>query len=247
MNTVLAWSSAAQTHVGMVRKINEDACLDSPEQGLWAVADGMGGHEAGDIASQMIIETLEQVPPSNSQEERIEAVKTCLQEVNRRLQEESALRYHHRTIGSTVVVFLIHGDQGICLWVGDSRIYRLRNRQLQQITRDHSHVQDLVDQGLIAPEDAHNHPMGNVITRAVGSEKLLDIDVKILPLQIDDVFLLCSDGLNKMLSDADITEPLIESDIREAVQTLTHTALTRGASDNVTTVVVKIKSHDTPT
>jgi serine/threonine protein phosphatase PrpC len=242
------WSSAGRSHVGMVRAINEDACLALPELGLWAVADGMGGHEAGDVASQMIVETLQQLPPPASWQDFLDSVRERLFEVNRRLREESAQRYHHRTIGSTVVVLLAHEDRCACLWVGDSRIYRLRNGQLDKLTRDHSHVQELVDQGLIAPEDANRHPLANVITRAVGSSDDLLIDQTIYPLQAGDMYLLCSDGLNKTVSDEEIARLLAHSDhnCQEAVKAFIHLALMRDANDNVTTVVVNIAGPDAP-
>lgn len=236
------WSSAGRSHVGMVRAINEDACLAMPELGLWAVADGMGGHEAGDVASRMIVESLQQIPPPTNWQALLDSARERLIDVNQRLREESAQRYQHRTIGSTVVVLLAHQDRCACLWVGDSRIYRLRNGRLEQLTRDHSHVQELVDQGLISPEDAHRHPLANVITRAVGSAEELRIDEKIYPLRNGDIFLLCSDGLNKTVSDEEITRLLLHSDhnCQEAVKAFIHLALMRDASDNVTTVVVNI-------
>ncbi|MBK8507676.1 MAG: protein phosphatase 2C domain-containing protein [Candidatus Competibacter sp.] len=241
-NKAFQWSSAGRSHVGMVRSINEDACLVLPEVGLWAVADGMGGHEAGDIASQMIVETLQQIPPPADWDSFLTSVRAGLKDVNRRLREESAQRYHHRTIGSTVVVLLLHGGRCACLWAGDSRIYRMQNGQLQQLTRDHSHVQELVDQGLIAFEDAHRHPLANVITRAVGSADDLPIDEAIYPLQAGDMFLLCSDGLNKTVSDEEIARLLAHSNYnsQEAVKAFIHLALMRDASDNVTTVVVNV-------
>ncbi|MCC8988126.1 MAG: protein phosphatase 2C domain-containing protein [Candidatus Contendobacter sp.] len=236
------WSSAGRSHVGMVRAINEDACVALPELGLWAVADGMGGHEAGDVASRMIVEMLQQTPSPTSWQALLDSVRERLHEVNRQLREESARRYQHRTIGSTVVVLVAYEDQCACLWVGDSRIYRLRDGGLQQLTRDHSHVQELVDQGLIAPEDAHRHPLSNVITRAVGSADELRIDEVDHPLRAGDMFLLCSDGLNKTVSDEEIARLLAHSDhnCQEAVKAFIHLALMRDASDNVSTVVVNI-------
>jgi serine/threonine protein phosphatase PrpC len=226
----------------MVRAINEDAYLALPERGLWVVADGMGGHEAGDVASQMVIEALQRTEPLASWPDFLEAVRESLRGVNRQLREESAQRYQHRTIGSTVVVLLASETQCACLWVGDSRIYRLRDGQLKQLTRDHSHVQELVDQGLIAPESAHRHPLANVITRAVGSADELQIDEVAHPLQPGDLFLLCSDGLNKTVSDEEIARLLAHSDhnCQEAVKAFIHLALMRDANDNVTTVVVNI-------
>jgi len=132
--------------------------------------------------------------------------------------------------------------QCACLWVGDSRIYRLRGGHLQQLTRDHSHVQELVDQGLILAADAHRHPLANVITRAVGSAEDLLVDEAIYPLEAGDMFLLCSDGLNKTVSDEEITRLLTQSNhnCQEAVKAFIHLALMRDANDNVTTVVVNV-------
>ncbi|MDZ7622594.1 MAG: protein phosphatase 2C domain-containing protein [Candidatus Competibacteraceae bacterium] len=239
---VFQWSSAGRSHVGMVRAINEDACLVMPEIGLWAVADGMGGHEAGDLASRMVVEALQQVPPPADWPDFLQSVRETLHAVNRQLREESAQRYQNRTIGTTAVVLLAHETQCACLWLGDSRVYRLRDGQLQQLTRDHSHVQQLVDQGLLTPEEAHRHPLANVITRAIGSSDELQIDEAIYPLQAGDMFLLCSDGLNKTVSDEEITRLLAHSDhnSQEAVKAFIHLALMRDASDNVTTVVVYI-------
>lgn len=237
------WSSASRSHVGMVRAINEDACIALPEYGLWAVADGMGGHEAGDLASQMLVNTLRQLTPPLIWSEYLDTVRNALRDVNQRLREESAQRYQSRTIGSTVVVLIAYETQCACLWAGDSRIYRLRDGQLEQLTRDHSHVQELVDQGLIAPEEAHRHPLANVITRAVGSSDELEIDEAVYPLQVGDLFLLCSDGLNKTMSDSEIAQLLLHSqhNCQEAVQAFIHLALMRDANDNVTTVVVAIE------
>ncbi len=237
----IAWRSAHVSHVGVVRKVNEDACLDLPERGLWVVADGMGGHEAGDVASHMVVDALAQLPTQEGLFDTAQAIEACLKEVNQRLQEESALHYHQRTIGSTVAVLVARNDQGVCLWAGDSRVYQLHQGTLRQLSRDHSHVQDLVDLGLLHADLAHQHPLGNVITRAVGSAEDLDVDVKPLTLHIGDKFLLCSDGLNKVIGDAEIADILRElADPDEIVNGLLTRALSRHANDNVTAVVVEI-------
>lgn len=243
------WTSAERSHVGMVRTINEDACLARPDLGLWAVADGMGGHEAGDVASQMIVDTLGQLEPPTDWDSFLNAVRQGLCEVNQHLREQSAQRYQNRTIGSTVVVLLLRDTLSACLWVGDSRIYRLRDGQLQQITRDHSHVQELVDQGLISAAEAHRHPLANVITRAVGSAEELQVDQVIDTLQTEDTFLLCSDGLNKAVSDEEIAHFLTQSNgqCEEAVKALIHLALMREANDNVTTVMVRATANSADT
>jgi serine/threonine protein phosphatase PrpC len=227
----------------MVRKINEDACLELAtlgDGGLWAVADGMGGHEAGDVASSMIVDTLRQSPPPNSLKAFVASVETALHQVNRLLQEKAAQDYEHRTIGSTVVILLLYQEHAACLWVGDSRIYRLRRSRLQQLTRDHSHVQELLDRGLINADEASNHPMSNVITRAVGSSEELRVDKIAFTVEPGDVYLLCSDGLNKVVSDSEIARFLTNTQAKHAVKGLLNTALRRMADDNVTTTVVTI-------
>ena len=240
MSKRLEWTSAADSHIGLVRKINEDAYLNLHERGLWAVADGMGGHEAGDVASKMIAEMLRDTAQPSDIKHYVSLIKERLTEINKRLREESARHYHNRTIGSTVVVFVIYGEQAACLWVGDSRIYRLRNNRLEQLTRDHSHVQDLMDQGIIDAEQAHNHPMANVITRAVGSSDHIECEARIIDLQHNDVFLLCSDGLNKVVTDEQISTTLDNQDSEQAVAKLIRIALDQGAHDNVTTAVIGI-------
>lgn len=248
MTQRLLWTSAAHSHVGKVRKINEDACLERPHLGtggLWAVADGMGGHAAGDVASRAVVEALRRIPaPEGGETEFVTAVEQALEQVNAALREQATRQYQRRTIGSTVVVLLTHGEQGFCLWAGDSRIYRLRDGRLQQMTRDHSHVQELVERGLIESAEARHHPMANVITRAVGSQDTLQLDRVRFELAAGDVFLLCSDGLSKLLDDDEIERQLGSSNSRNAVQGLIQTALERGADDNVTTVVVSIHRQD---
>jgi serine/threonine protein phosphatase PrpC len=242
----LTWTSAARSHVGTVRKINEDAYLSVPELGLWVVADGMGGHEAGEVASHLIVETLGQLSPPSNWERFFNNVETQLRNANQRLRDESVQHYHNRIIGSTVAILLAYEGRGACLWVGDSRVYRLRNTRLQQLTRDHSHVQELLDQGLIEPEEAQNHPLSNVITRALGSAEDLRIDNVTFSLRVGDTFLLCSDGLTKAVTDEEIITLLSSEDSEEAVQALIHSALVRQANDNVTAVVVHVENDPLP-
>ncbi len=246
----LRWSSAALTHVGMVRRLNEDAFLDHPTQGdhtgLWAVADGMGGHEAGDVASQLIISQLKQLPAAaaDAGPTFISAVRQCLMQVNQQLRDESVRRYNSRVIGSTVVALVIDGQRATGLWVGDSRLYRLRQGRLEQLSHDHSHVQELVDQNIISAEEALRHPLGNVITRAVGSDGELQVDSVSRDVQPDDLFLLCTDGLNKMLLDHEIHAQLVVGSPQKSAKNLLRLALDRGASDNVTVAVVAIHGGD---
>ncbi len=236
----LHWSSAVLSHVGKVRRINEDSCLALPELGLWAVADGMGGHASGGVASRMVIETLRRLSPPEQWQAFVGQVRAGLQQVHSQLRDLSTRLYQQRTVGSTVVVLLAQGDRGACLWVGDSRVYLLREGGITQLTRDHSYVQELLDKGLLRPQDAQLHPQSNLITRAIGQREELSIDVVDFPLQAGDVLLLCSDGLYKMLDELEISILLSCGGCQDTVQSLIDLALRRGAHDNVTAVVVAI-------
>lgn len=239
VRTRLNWESAADTHVGTVRKINEDAYLDRPEIGLWLVADGMGGHQAGDVASRMIVQSFDDLPAVQDRDEFLEEILDRLQAVNGELQryaEENGAE----VVGSTVALLFSFGSQVSCLWAGDSRIYALRDGQLRQLTRDHSKVEELVSLGLVDRDDADTHPVGNVITRAVGAAESLAVDVVSHELRPGDRFLLCSDGLNKTVSDAEIGDILQRCGCAEAPKALLYRALDNGARDNVTAVVVHI-------
>lgn len=236
-----AFVSASCSHVGMVRRVNEDACLDRPDLGLWAVADGMGGHDAGDVASRLIVEGLARVPPPTDAAAFLRAVEGALQEANRALLAEAARRGPGRIVGSTVVVLIITGRRFACVWVGDSRLYLFRDERLRQISRDHSHVQELVNLGLVRPEAARDHPQANVVTRAVGATDTLELEMRHERVLPNDVFLLCSDGLTKMLTDDEIEEILSRVAAPEAAQVLLDLALERGAVDNVTSVIVQCR------
>ncbi len=237
--------SSSASHTGMVRKVNEDSFISRDAIGLWAVADGMGGHQAGDVASQLVTNSLNTVPASPDMGELLRATRTALLSANSELISMDGLYDANRVPGTTVVVLLLHGHEAAVVWAGDSRIYRLRQGQAEQLTRDHSHVQELVDQQLISPEQAESHPMANVITRAIGIEEPVDLDVLHLDYVEGDQFLLCSDGLSRLLSMAEIQNLMKTKSLEESVQTMIHTALVRGAPDNVT--VISVQSDDEQT
>jgi len=237
--------SSSASHTGMVRKVNEDSFISRDAIGLWAVADGMGGHQAGDVASQMVTNSLNTVPASPDMGELLHATRTALLSANSELISMDGQYDANRVPGSTVVVLLLHGHEAAVVWAGDSRIYRLRQGQAEQLTRDHSHVQELVDQQLISPEQAESHPMANVITRAIGIEEPVELDVLHLDYMEGDQFLLCSDGLSRLLSMAEIQNLMKTKSLEESVQTMIHTALVRGAPDNVT--VISVQSDDEQT
>lgn len=239
----MKWNTSADTNVGMVRTVNEDSIVENPEAGLWAVADGMGGYEAGDVASNMIVTSLAEVEKEVHLDTFIDKIEDKIIDANRRILEYSEIMHDGRMLGSTVVTLLIKGQVGICMWAGDSRLYMLRNNQLQQLTRDHSHVQELLDQGVISEEDALNHPDGNVITRAVGTSEELYIDINAFNVQIGDTFLLCSDGLYNAVDEQEIEFHMKSLDTDNAVKQLIVKALENGAPDNVSIIVVKSVSE----
>lgn len=230
------WKSAAQTDVGTVRKVNEDSFLNAPEVKLWCVADGMGGHAKGDVASQMIVDYLQNLVKPGRHPLSITQIEECLLAVNQRLFNMSVDQ--ESIIGSTVVVLILDEQRAHCIWAGDSRIYRLRQNRLTRLTRDHSQVEDMVQAGMLTPEEAENHPNANVITRAVGASDELELEVVSDILHPDDKFFLCSDGLNKVMEDGEIERALISMPLDSVTQTLIDTSLERKARDNVTVVVV---------
>jgi protein phosphatase/serine/threonine-protein phosphatase Stp1 len=222
-----------------VRRRNEDAVLERTEIGLWAVADGAGGHERGDYASSRIIAALRHVDRALTGLSLVDQVKGSLAEVNREVRAKAATIGPNALIGSTVAVLLIWDDQGCCLWAGDSRLYRMRAGQLRQLTRDQSHVQDLVDRGEILPEAAAAHPMANIVTNLIGAFDRLVLEERRDRLQPGDLMLLCSDGLSSALRDAEIADILSGCPIAATADRLIERALDEGARDNVSAVVVE--------
>jgi len=235
----IKWNTSADTNVGMVRTVNEDSIMSNPEVGLWAVADGMGGYEAGDVASKMIVSSLAEIEKNEHLDAFVNNIEDKIIDANHRILEYSDIMHDGRILGSTIVSLLIKGLVGVCLWAGDSRLYLLRNNQLQQISRDHSHVQELLDQGSITEEDAINHPDGNVITRAVGTSEELYVDINAFNVQIGDTFLLCSDGLYNAVDEIDIEHHMKSHDTDNAVKQMIVKALENGAPDNISIIIVK--------
>ncbi|MCW8307694.1 protein phosphatase 2C domain-containing protein [Acidiphilium sp. PA] len=231
----------AQTHVGTVRRHNEDSYLCRPDLGLWAVADGAGGHQSGELASGMIIAALDRLDSGLTAAELLPRVRAAMAETHEALLHEAALRGAGAVIASTVVVLVLRDRHFACLWAGDSRAYLLRRGELTQLTRDHSLVQDLVDEGRLSAAAAEHHPQANVITRALGAEGIpLDLDKVIGTIEPGDRFLLCSDGLSKTLPVSEIAALLGTPEGVPPTELLVAAALARQGSDNVTAVVVAI-------
>jgi serine/threonine protein phosphatase Stp1 len=232
------YRSVARTHVGTVRRRNEDAVLERADIGLWAVADGAGGHQRGDYASGRIVAALREVNPALSGPHLVDDVKTRLAAVNRELRARAVTLGPKALIGSTVALLLILDGQSCCLWAGDSRCYRLRAGELRQLSHDQSHVQNLVDRGEIAPEAAANHPLGHIVTNLVGASEELVLEERRDGLERGDILLLCSDGLSGTIADAEIAAILHNSPIMVTADRLIDCALARGARDNVSAVVI---------
>jgi serine/threonine protein phosphatase Stp1 len=236
--------AAAATHIGLVRRRNEDAILERGEIGLFAVADGVGGGDAGDRASRLIVESLARIRPPAGYRDFVGEVRTALAEVNRRLRVEAAALGSTRSIASTVVVLLLFDRSFCCLWAGDSRIYRLQKGRFERLTRDHSEVERLLERGLITAEEARRHPLANMITRAVGADPTLALDAVEGGVEAGDAFLLCSDGLNRVVADGEIERVLSRHGAAEVVNVLIQATLAGGAPDNVSVLAVKLRACD---
>jgi len=232
----IRWVSAARCHIGLVRETNEDACLDRPERGLWAVADGMGGHDAGDLASGTVVAALDGLAPCSNLTQFVADARERLHNVNRRLRAEAVQR-NVPIIGSTVVVLLNCEHYCAYLWAGDSRVYLYRNRRLTLLTRDHSQIEELKARGEYAGDEVA--AAANMITRAVGAVDGLELDEGMVSVADGDIFLLCSDGLTNHVSEQDIADALAGGDCRLASDRLIDLALEGGGRDNISAVVVR--------
>jgi protein phosphatase len=239
------WTSASRSHPGRVRRDNEDACLDRPEQGLWAVADGMGGHSFGELASRLAVESLMGLPAAEDLDQRISAAMRRLQEVNRRLRAE-ALRRDVPLIGTTIAALLAAGSRCSCLWAGDSRIYLYRAGRLRQLTRDHNDLEAARSRHVSRSDDTVELPRANFITRALGGEDTLYIDRITVELLDGDIFLLCTDGLSNEVSELSIEQALLPGICSQACDALVDIALDREARDNITAVVLRAEDLGSP-
>lgn len=221
--------SVSRSHVGRKRHINEDRTLDAPEFGLWAIADGMGGHYGGDIAAQTVVDALRQVGRAGQSPAGADLVQT-LADANRTIYQQN------RGSGTTVVALRLSQMSAHIVWAGDSRCYRVRNGEAELLTRDHSLVQELTDAGLITAEAAARHPQANVITRALGASLDCELDECVVEVRPFDRFLLCSDGLSRTLQPGDFGEGAIDL----LADALLRRALARDGSDNISLVLVEI-------
>lgn len=226
------YSSAGLTDTGLLRPTNQDAIVDRSGLRLWAVADGMGGHRDGDVASRLVREALEGFEPHARLEDAIEDLRQRMSEVNARLYAASIRAINPVQSGSTVVVMVAQRTSCAILWAGDSRAYRLRDGKLSQVTTDHTWATELHLEGQLGEEADH------AITRAVGGESTLLLDLRRDRVRLRDRYLLCSDGLTRELTAARIAELLGAGDVHQCARALIDATLKAGARDNVSVVVV---------
>jgi serine/threonine protein phosphatase PrpC len=238
MRNVKSWIEAgAATHVGKVRQQNEDNYLVATRLGLWAVADGMGGHAAGDIASRTVVEELAAIAVPATASELLTNCERRIVSANSRLKklgdERGAL------IGTTVAVLLIFNGHYAAVWSGDSRIYRVRKHRIEQISVDHTEVQELISEGKLTSAEARAWPRRNVITRAIGVSDDPELEIKGGALEPGDIFVICSDGLTAHVEDKEILALGSAHRPQQACDLLVGLTLDRGAVDNVTVVAVR--------
>ncbi|MFV0410671.1 MAG: PP2C family protein-serine/threonine phosphatase [Paracoccus sp. (in: a-proteobacteria)] len=243
-NPRLIFRTAALSHAGCVRSHNEDSFASLPECGLWLVADGMGGHAAGDVASALIVDEIASVGiPVTAADQRARFLER-LGRAHQRIRNHAA-ENRLETVGATVAALMIFGSELSCAWAGDSRVYLLREGRLTALTQDHSEVAALLAEGVITEEEARISPRRNVITRAIGIGVEAQPEIVTGVARPGDRFLICSDGLTEHLGDDDLTRILRNpADVDQTAQTLIALTLERGARDNVTAIVIDCEAAE---
>ena len=234
-----------ETNKGLLRENNEDSFIveESDRYNLYAVADGMGGHKAGEVASSIAIEVIRDCFKENIPKEEFKAPTFIIESIdaaNDRIRKEALNKDEYSGMGTTITLAVIDLEMNIVYIanVGDSRAYIVRNNEIIQITEDHTYVNELIKDGEITPEEAKHHPKRNVITRAVGSEEYVHADIFEIELIDNDVILLCTDGLTTHLSDEKILSTIMECGCEEGVQRLIKLANDSGGTDNITIIIV---------
>lgn len=233
-----AYETGVATHRGNVRSENEDSHLVLPGYGVFAVADGMGGHEAGALASALVTDSLRSIGSPVSAPDLLARLEDRILRANTRLKDIAAER-GGIIMGATVAVLLIYGRHYACVWSGDSRIYLVRRGEIAQVSRDHTEVQELLDQGVLTAEEARTWPRRNVITRAIGVHEEPELELEHGTLEPGDIFVLCSDGLTNYVTDGEILDCVDGKACQEACDALVALTLERGAADNVTVLAVR--------
>jgi PPM family protein phosphatase len=236
---------SARSDQGMVRASNEDSFIADSQSNTFLVADGMGGHAAGEVASQIAASTVSELLSERNPKSNMEDVlRLAVQEANARVFETQRLKPEYRGMGSTLTVLICQADRYFLAHVGDSRAYRFRDSHLHQLTSDHSFVWPLYEKKLLTKKEISHHPKKNLITRSIGTQPEIEVDLQSDALLQGDVFLLCSDGLTDVLSDEDIQQILSSGgkNPQEISEKLIKTANSGGGPDNITVVVICIHS-----
>lgn len=241
----MQWKIAGLTDVGCVRQNNEDAIGWSEEQGWAVLADGMGGHQAGEVASQMAIEVVSQHLGQCPTAERTEACLTqAVQDANLQIFERAQGDITKQGMGTTLVVLCINDDHIVAANVGDSRLYKFAGRQLQQLSTDHSLVQEMVAIGVMTPEEALVSSQRNIITRALGLGEQIQVDTWSWPARHGETFLMCSDGITDVMLDSDIEAIFLdEAELERIPVRMVELAREKGGPDNISVVLMKFE-HD---
>jgi serine/threonine protein phosphatase PrpC len=232
-------TTGAGTHEGRVRDHNEDSWFAAEEQGLWAVADGMGGHEGGEWASAVVVDQLRELALDGAFDDCCEQIAEAIHTANRLIFAEALKR--GKQMGTTAVVLFVRGRRFAVLWVGDSRAYLLRDGVLHQISKDHTQVQEMLDRGLLDPSEAEKHPMRHILARAVGVTDAMEVDAIVDDIEAGDTFLLSSDGLHCCVGQNDIRSILGGPSPDAIAAKLVEMSLDHGAPDNVTVVAVRFR------
>jgi protein phosphatase len=247
----------AITDVGRKRKGNEDSLFLNPDQNLFVVADGMGGHAAGEVASKIAVDAINEFVCLTSGDQEItwpfgldenmsydgNRLKTAVRFANRKVLEATKQKTEYEGMATTVAAALVDGETVNLAHVGDSRIYMIRDSILTQLTSDHSWVNEQIQSGVISADQARSHPLRNVVTRALGGKADLLVDMQVQTMRSGDVLLLCSDGLTTMIPDEEIARVLNEheGDIEHAANALVDAANARGGEDNITVMLLKFE------
>ena len=231
--------SAARTHIGKVRASNQDAVLMHPgKYSLLGVADGMGGHKAGDVASKMAVAIVER--SLKDKQPSVDSLRSAIQEANRMIYEEQLYNPDYSGMGTTMT--LIWEDQNRVLMghVGDSRAYRIRKAEIAQVSLDHSMVAEMVRSGYLTEREARSHPYRNIITRALGTDESVEVDVEELDKETGDVFLLCSDGLSEYVQADQMLKVACRNSLEKAADILLNLALEGGGRDNISLILAEV-------
>ena len=250
-------SYQAVSDVGRKRKGNEDSLFVNAEQNLFVVADGMGGHAAGEVASRLAVDAINEFVCLTGDDEEItwpfgldetisydgNRLKTAIRYANRKVLEATKEKSEYEGMATTVAAVLVDGEVANLGHVGDSRIYLLRAAQISQLTTDHSWVNEQIVTGVISADQARSHPLRNVVTRALGGKIDLQVDMQVHKIEPGDVLLLCSDGLTTMMSDEEIAKVVADAagDVEKSARALIAAANAKGGEDNITVVILRFE------